>query len=83
MRNDWPLVKGMYVPFLDMSLNLLLQGQSHNHNLTAGESIRWFVPEKLSSQAFALAHPKVRCRSFISVIRCRGSVGDLVKPRCS
>ncbi|HEV3081987.1 MAG TPA: BatA domain-containing protein [Gemmataceae bacterium] len=55
--NDWPLVKGMYVPFLDMSLNLLLQGQTQNHNLTSGEAIHWFVPEKLSSQSFALAHP--------------------------
>ena len=55
--NDWPLVKGMYVPFLDMSLNLLLHGQTQSYNLTAGESIHWFAPEKLASQSFALAHP--------------------------
>jgi hypothetical protein len=55
--NDWPLVKGMYVPFLDMSLNHLLHAQTQNHNLTAGEAIRWFAPEKLAGQAFALLHP--------------------------
>src|SRR2546430_6660908 len=30
--SDWPLVKGMYVPFLDMSLNHLLHAQTQNHN---------------------------------------------------
>jgi hypothetical protein len=55
--SDWPLVKGMYVPFLNMSLNFLLHAQTQNHNLTAGEPIRWFVPEKLSGESFGLVHP--------------------------
>ena len=55
--NDWPLVKGMYVPFLDMSLNHLLHAQTQNHNLSAGEPVRWIAPEKLAGQAFALMRP--------------------------
>src|SRR5438128_2826465 len=58
--NDWPLWKGMYVPFVDMALNHLLRGQTQNHNLTAGEPLHWVLAEYHGNQAFALVQPDGR-----------------------
>jgi Aerotolerance regulator N-terminal/von Willebrand factor type A domain len=58
--NDWPLWKGMYVPFVDMSLNHLLRGQTQNHNITAGQPLHWLVADQEATQPFALVDPDGR-----------------------
>ncbi len=52
---DWPL-HFVYVPFVDVAVAHLLHGQSQNHNLTAGETLRWFPSDRLT-RSFSLVHP--------------------------
>jgi hypothetical protein len=52
---NWPLHPA-YVPFIDVAVAHLLHGQTQNHNLTAGETLRWY-PADLLPRSFALQHP--------------------------
>jgi hypothetical protein len=52
---DWPL-RLVYVPFVDVAVAHLLHGQTQNHNLTAGETLRWYPSDKLT-RSFALTMP--------------------------
>jgi len=49
---DWPLARGMYLPFIDLLLNHLLHGQAALHNLTAGSPLHWEPVERDAGQAF-------------------------------
>jgi hypothetical protein len=55
--NDWPLRKGMYVPFVDAALNHLLQDQGQTHNQLAGALLRWHPTEWDSVHPFILVDP--------------------------
>jgi hypothetical protein len=57
---DWPLWKGMYVPFLDLAVNHLLQGQTQPYNVTAGEPLHWQPPERYAARSFAVVDPAGR-----------------------
>ncbi|MCI0684945.1 MAG: BatA domain-containing protein [Gemmataceae bacterium] len=52
---DWPL-RFVYVPFIDVAVAHLLHGQTQNHNLTAGETLRWYPSEKMT-RSFTLVSP--------------------------
>jgi hypothetical protein len=52
---DWPL-HSVYVPFVDVAVAHLLHGQTQNHNLVAGETLRWYPADRLT-RAFTLLHP--------------------------
>lgn len=52
---DWPL-RFVYVPFIDVAVAHLLHGQTQNHNLTAGETLRWYPSDKLT-RSFTLTTP--------------------------
>jgi hypothetical protein len=52
---DWPL-RFVYVPFIDVMVAHLLHGQTQNHNLTAGETLRWYPSDKLT-RSFTLTMP--------------------------
>lgn len=58
--SNWPLWHGTYVPFLDAALNHLLQGQTQQHNQTAGQPLRWYPAEQDATRAFALFDPEGR-----------------------
>jgi hypothetical protein len=53
---NWPILLGMYVPFLDASLSHLLHGQTQNHNLVAGQTLNWY-PSDQTSLAYTLVQP--------------------------
>jgi hypothetical protein len=55
---NWPK-EPMYVPFLDVTLSHLLQGQTQTYNLTAGQTLRWYPKEK-EVKAYSLLHPDGR-----------------------
>ncbi|MFO0809632.1 MAG: BatA domain-containing protein [Gemmataceae bacterium] len=57
---DWPLWLGMYVPFVDLAVNKLILGSAQDHNGTAGEPIRLFVPEADAAASFVLRRPDGR-----------------------
>ncbi len=57
---DWPLWLGMYVPFVDVTVNRLILGSAQNHNGIAGEPIRLFVPEADAAASFVLHCPDGR-----------------------
>ena len=46
----------VFVPFIDVSVAHLLHGQTQNHNLTAGEILRWYPSDRLT-RSFTLVHP--------------------------
>jgi Aerotolerance regulator N-terminal/von Willebrand factor type A domain/CARDB len=52
---DWPL-HFVYVPFIDVAVAHLLHGQTQNHNLVAGETLRWY-PADLLPRSYTLEHP--------------------------
>jgi hypothetical protein len=54
---DWPLWLGTFVPFVDMATNRLLLSTVQEHNGTAGEPIRWFVPESEAARSYVLTRP--------------------------
>jgi hypothetical protein len=56
--SDWPL-HFVYVPFIDVLVAHLLQGQTQSHNLVAGETLRWYPTERLQ-RAYTLVHPDGR-----------------------
>jgi hypothetical protein len=55
---DWPLRLGMYLPFVDLSVNHLLHGQGRDHNAVAGESAVWPVADRDAGRAYLLITPK-------------------------
>ena len=55
--SDWPLWRGMYLPFVDLSLNHLLHRQTEQHNQTAGESLRWHAPDRDAGRTFVCIRP--------------------------
>jgi PAS domain S-box-containing protein len=59
---DWPLWLGTFVPFVDMATNRLLLSTTQEHNGTAGEPIRWFVPESDAARSFVLHRPDKHTR---------------------
>jgi hypothetical protein len=52
---DWPL-HFVYVPFIDVLVAHLLHGQTQNHNLVAGETLRWHPRDRLQ-RTYTLVHP--------------------------
>jgi hypothetical protein len=52
---DWPL-HFVYVPFIDVLVAHLLHGQAQNHNLVAGETLRWHPTDRLQ-RTYTLVHP--------------------------
>lgn len=52
---NWPL-HFVYVPFVDVAVAHLLHGQTQNHNLTAGETLRWY-PSDQFARSFTLVRP--------------------------
>jgi hypothetical protein len=46
----------VYPPFIDVLVAHLLQGQTQNHNLVAGETLRWYPTERLQ-RSYTLVHP--------------------------
>jgi hypothetical protein len=54
--SDLPLWFG-YVPFIEASLNHLGHRQTQNHNLTAGETLRWHPDPRDAGRSFALEYP--------------------------
>jgi hypothetical protein len=52
---DWPL-HFVYVPFIDVLIAHLLHGQTQNHNLVAGETLRWHPSDRLQ-RTYTLVHP--------------------------
>jgi hypothetical protein len=59
---DWPLWLGTFVPFIDMATSRLLLSTTQEHNGTAGEPIRWFVPEADAARSFVLKRPDGKTR---------------------
>lgn len=58
--NDWPLFpEHMYLPFMDMAVSYLLHGQSQDHNLVAGTTLRWY-PQDKEPKSYTLMHPDGR-----------------------
>lgn len=53
--NDWAL-RLEYVPFVEVTVNHLLHGQTQTHNVTAGEKLDWYVTTK-QTLAYTLVHP--------------------------
>jgi hypothetical protein len=49
----------LFIPFVDVVVSHLLHGQTQNHNLTAGETLRWY-PTAKEVQVFTLLHPDGR-----------------------
>jgi hypothetical protein len=49
----------VFVPFLDMTLNYLLHGQTEVHNVIAGKPFEWHPPEK-ELCSYTLLHPDGR-----------------------
>ena len=54
---DWPRWQGMYVPFIDLALRSLLGEPSSQHNLTAGETLRFRLPECAERSTCVLVDP--------------------------
>lgn len=70
---DWPLWLGMYVPFVDVTVNRLILGSAQEHNGIAGRPIRLFVPEADAAASFELHQPDGR--------RARLGLAELVQGR--
>jgi hypothetical protein len=45
-----------FIPFMDVTVNYLLQNQSQTYNLVAGQSLRWYAADK-QDHAYYLFHP--------------------------
>jgi hypothetical protein len=58
--SDWPLWKGMFLPFVDAALNHLLQDLGQTHNQVAGAPLRWHPREWDAAQPIILIHPDGR-----------------------
>jgi hypothetical protein len=54
--SDW-FVSPPFVPFVQVALNYLLEGQPLTYNRVAGEPLRWQPPRNLASAAFDLIAP--------------------------
>lgn len=67
--SDWPL-RHSYLPFVHVALSHLLEAGSEDHNLTAGEPLRWHAPALEGSRIYAAIDPSGR--------RTRLGVPDLV-----
>ena len=52
---DWP-IHFEFVPFVDLVVSHLLQGQTQTYNLVAGQKLDWFPTEKVE-RAYALTYP--------------------------
>lgn len=55
---NWPLHPS-YVPFVNVTLNYLLHGQTQVHNVVAGQPLDWFPTEK-EVRSYQLIHPEGR-----------------------
>jgi hypothetical protein len=53
---DW-FISPAFVPFVQVSLNYLLQGQPQAHNRTAGEPLQWQAPKAGTTTAYDLVRP--------------------------
>jgi hypothetical protein len=53
---NWPLLLGIYVPFVNVTTSHLLQGQSQTYNLKAGEVLHWYPSDRFDN-VFELFHP--------------------------
>lgn len=53
---DW-FIEPAFVPFVQASLNYLLQGQPQAHNRVAGEALHWQAPKVGTSHAYDLVRP--------------------------
>lgn len=70
--NEWPLYPGfMYLPFMDMAVSYLLHGQTQNHNLIAGTTLRWYPQEK-EPKAYTLIHPDGRAERLGLPVEVKG-----------
>jgi hypothetical protein len=58
--SNWPLWHGTFIPFLDAMLNHLLQGQTQQHNVLAGQPLRWYPGQQDASRTFILVDPEGR-----------------------
>lgn len=54
---NWPLLLGMYVPFMDVMTTHLLQGQTQTYNLVAGQTLTWY-PTDRQNNVYDLIDPK-------------------------
>jgi hypothetical protein len=52
---SWPR-EPMYLPFMDIAVAHLLHGQTHTHNLVAGQTLQWY-PRDVEPHSYALLHP--------------------------
>ena len=55
---DWPRWQGMYVPFVHLTLRCLLDQRSSEYNLTAGEQIRFRLPDNADESSCVLIDPR-------------------------
>jgi hypothetical protein len=53
---DW-FITPAFVPFVQVSLNYLLQGQPQAHNRIAGERLHWQAPRAGTSSSYDLVRP--------------------------
>ncbi len=53
---DW-FITPTFVPFVQVSLNYLLQGQPQAHNRIAGEPLHWQAPKSGTASAYDLVRP--------------------------
>ncbi len=53
---DW-FITPVFVPFVQVSLNYLLQGQPQAHNRIAGERLHWQAPKAGTVRAYDLVRP--------------------------
>ncbi len=56
---DWP-IHPMYLPFVDVTVNHLLQRQSQNYNYKAGDVLAWRPPQRLGVESYDVQHPDGR-----------------------
>jgi hypothetical protein len=52
---DWP-IRSEFVPFVDVLISHLLQGQTQTYNVVAGEKLDWYPTEKVE-RAYTLVRP--------------------------
>jgi hypothetical protein len=53
---DW-FITPAFVPFVQVSLNYLLQGQPQEHNRVAGEPLHWQAPKAGTGRAYDVVRP--------------------------
>jgi hypothetical protein len=79
---DWP-IHPMYLPFVDVTVNHLLQRQTQTYNFKAGEVLTWRPPQRVTVPSFDVEYPDGR-REPLEPARLEGgwpvlTVGDTVR----